>query len=359
MKNILTLAMLFALCNLYAQENLLTNPSFEDYPRQGKAPREWQDCGFPNESPPDVQPNSDTNYPFFEVTKAPFDGETYLGMVTRDNETWESVAQALAKPLIKGNEYEFEIALCRSKLYVSQSRTTREEANYTTPVTLRVWGGKDYCDLAEMLAVTEEIVHSDWQTYYFSFVPNDDYDYFILEAFYTTPVLFPYNGNLLLDAAKLTLIYPSGQLERLEAMDKPTFLEEVLKKGKFRYRNPGLNKEKSMPIVDSIYLAFQVYEFLTEHGIRQKLYETDETVLMSEVENMYGLGLSELPNLLEELGSIFYADHSKAPLSDADVAMFEEAETYLKEALEVENIRDALLNFAKENRSKIIEELSQ
>lgn len=38
----------------------LNNPSFEDVPRPGQAPKGWYDCGdinFPLETPPDVHPN--------------------------------------------------------------------------------------------------------------------------------------------------------------------------------------------------------------------------------------------------------------------------------------------------------------
>src|SRR5690625_7087198 len=35
----------------------LTNPSFEDFPQHSVPPRGWTDCGFHDESPPDVQPS--------------------------------------------------------------------------------------------------------------------------------------------------------------------------------------------------------------------------------------------------------------------------------------------------------------
>ena len=64
----------------------LINPSFEDMPRHSKAPRAWSDCGFKGESAPDIQPSG-----IFSVTKPAADGNTYLGLVVRDNDTWESV----------------------------------------------------------------------------------------------------------------------------------------------------------------------------------------------------------------------------------------------------------------------------
>ncbi|MBK8505662.1 MAG: hypothetical protein IPL46_27780 [Saprospiraceae bacterium] len=54
------------------------NPSFEDIARASLPPKGWIDCGFPNESPPDVQPSG-----AWEVYRPAYHGYTYLGMVTR------------------------------------------------------------------------------------------------------------------------------------------------------------------------------------------------------------------------------------------------------------------------------------
>jgi hypothetical protein len=83
-----------------AQEIIrLTNPSFEDT-GHSRPPTGWKDCGsfmFPGESPPDVQPSGS-----WHVYKPATDGDTYLGMVVRENDTWEAVSQALSGALQKG-----------------------------------------------------------------------------------------------------------------------------------------------------------------------------------------------------------------------------------------------------------------
>lgn len=182
----------------WSQEDpiLLSNPSFEDMPRHSKPPRGWFDCGFPGESPPDIQPSGT-----FNVTRPASDGNTYLGMVVRDNDTWESVSQRLTRSLEKDKCYSFRINLCKSELYVSTSRITTERANYTTPVKLRIYGGFGHCDKQFLLGETTTVNHTSWVEYEFKFEPIDNYTYIILEAFYKTPTLFPYNGNLLVDNA--------------------------------------------------------------------------------------------------------------------------------------------------------------
>lgn len=175
----------------------LDNPSFEDYPQAGHVPQGWFDCGFASETPPDIQPGN-----FFQVNKKPQHGITYVGMVVRDNNTWEAMAQRLKTPLTKGVTYTFSIYAARSELYVSPSRTTnRETTNYTTPVVLRIWAGSGFCTKDEMLGETDPVMAGSWNKMNFKFTPKSSYTHFMIEAFYKTPTVFPYNGNIMIDNA--------------------------------------------------------------------------------------------------------------------------------------------------------------
>ncbi|MEL6659866.1 MAG: OmpA family protein [Bacteroidota bacterium] len=188
-----------------AQETIipLDNASFEDIPRHSREPRYWTDCGWVTESPPDVQPDLT-----FQVTKQAYQGNTYLGMVTRDNDTWESVGQLLNQPLQEGQCYEFSMKLARSLSYYSVSREKNLPANYIEPVKLRIWAGFGMCDKREMLDESPLVVNTDWREFKFKFEPSGNYTHFILEAFYKTPSLFPTNGNLLLDDASNIKMIP-------------------------------------------------------------------------------------------------------------------------------------------------------
>ncbi len=199
-----------------AEEIYLTNSSFEDYPHHSKPPRGWNNCGFIQESPPDVQPSGQ-----FGVTKPAYDGETYLGMVVRDNDTWEAVGQRLSTPMERGQCYSFSIYLAKSELYLSPSRTqaNNQEVNYVTPAKLRIYGGFDYCDKQYMLGETSLIINERWIEYNFKFEPIDDYTHITFEAFYKTPTLFPYNGNVLMDKA--------SSLRPIPCDEEPQSQEEV------------------------------------------------------------------------------------------------------------------------------------
>ncbi len=189
---------LLSLAPLYlgAQGDVIhfVNPSFEDLPKSGDAPVGWYDCGKTGETPPDVQPG------FYSVNKPPKHGDTYLGLVVRDNDTWEAVAQRLSKPIAVNHCYDFTVDICRSEIYVSASKTTGQQANYTRPCRLLIWGGYGFCDKKELLYQSAEVTHDRWLTTPVRLAPkNGSYTHLLFEAYYMQPTLFAYNGNILLD----------------------------------------------------------------------------------------------------------------------------------------------------------------
>lgn len=210
MRVLISLSLCAFLAPLLAQEAavpiLLNNPSFEDMPRHSKAPRGWLDCGFPGETAVDVQPDPMNQ---FQVRKAPQQGNTYLGMVVRDNDTWERVSQQLASPLVAEQCYEMRIHLARSEVYLSLSRINdNQRANYVTPAKLRIWGGFGDCDQVELIGETSLVTNYRWLEYIIKLEPSQEYTHLVFEAFYNTPTLFPYNGNILVDNASALVPIP-------------------------------------------------------------------------------------------------------------------------------------------------------
>lgn len=183
---------------------VLQNPSFEDVPRQGgqySGPiKGWHDCGltrFPGESPPDIHP---VPYNAWEVTKMPYHGNTFLGLVTRANDSWESVSQPLSSMLKAGTCYAFSAMLCQSERYRSgTSRNPDQLENFVRPAVFFVWGGNNFCDKAELLGESPPVSNTDWMRYDFVLKPKRDYRFITIEAFYKTPILEAYNGHVLVD----------------------------------------------------------------------------------------------------------------------------------------------------------------
>lgn len=188
---------------LSAQKKIpISNRSFEDIPRQGTNDNSfrmsgWYDCGvmrFPQESVPDVHPGK-----FWDNDTPPSEGNTYVGMVVRDNESWEGISQRLQVPLTTGKCYKFTIDLARSNKYMSAKRLTSAPHNYIQPTVFRLWGGSGMCNDRELLAESKAVDHADWRTYQFKVKPKADCKFIIIEAFYKTPIIEPYCGHILVD----------------------------------------------------------------------------------------------------------------------------------------------------------------
>ena len=204
-KILTTLSLSLMTLMLGAQQDTikLRQPSFEQRPQAGvkgeSAIRGWFDCGilfFENESPPDIHPVN-----FWGNTKQANDGDTYLGMVVRDNDSYESVSQKLRSKMIADDCYEFSVYLSKSERYLSPSRALKSDkkVNYTSPTVLRIWGGFGHCDQRELLGETVPVDHSEWKRYDFKFKPKTDISSITIEAFYKVPVMIPYNGHILVD----------------------------------------------------------------------------------------------------------------------------------------------------------------
>jgi outer membrane protein OmpA-like peptidoglycan-associated protein len=178
----------------------ILNRSFEDVPRRGDlffSINGWYDCGgmnFPDESPPDIHPGN-----FWNNDTPPSNGNTYLGMVVRDNETNEAIAQSLTTSLKVGKCYKFTIDLCKSNKYMSKSRVNGRNQNYNTPTVFRIWGGNGICNEKELLGESVSINHAEWRTYQFKIKPKAAYKFIVIEAYWKVPVINPYCGHILVD----------------------------------------------------------------------------------------------------------------------------------------------------------------
>lgn len=198
----------------------LRNPSFEDVPTPGtiggRVHRNWMDCGKMNESVPDIQPSPNPDDPYFEVITPAFEGTTYLGMVVRDNDTYEGLSQRLQDPIQKGKVYTFSIHLAKSLQYISDARggIPGQKTNHNKPIKLQIWGGNNYCQKQELLAESPLIKHTEWQQYDFRFEPKGTFLFISIMAFYKTPTLVPYNGNILVDNASPIVEIDPDQLPR-------------------------------------------------------------------------------------------------------------------------------------------------
>ena len=243
--------------SIKSQEIELYNPSWEGPTHMGSNISRiigWNDCGAPGETPPDI--HGIGTY-FFNVTQRPFDGSTFLGMVVRSTDTWEMVSQRLNASLIADQCYAFSVHLSRSARYRSGIKGIQDsQFSFTKPIVLRIYGSNLSCasdDVhRELLAESPAISNTNWQRYDFKFHPTRSYRFIMFEAYYKTPTLFAYNGNILLDNASNIIPIdcdddPVAALDDFEE-SKNEDLAELLVKIENLNKKPHV-KEKNRPPV--------------------------------------------------------------------------------------------------------------
>lgn len=180
----------------YAQDTIkLNNPSFEqDRPGIGKVPESWIDLGSKDMTPVDIQPG------IWNVRLAAQDGQSYVGMVVRDNNTWEGIGQILDGVLEQGSTYTFSLWLAKSNTYTSATPLSNgEEVIFKAPTVLKIWGYNTESKAEELLAESQVIGIEKWTKYQFILMPQfADYNEIDLMAYYS-PGHENECGNLLID----------------------------------------------------------------------------------------------------------------------------------------------------------------
>jgi hypothetical protein len=158
----------------------VTNPSFEDEPADATTPQGWHPCD--NMTTPDIFPG------FWGVYNEPSDGNTYVGIITRENGTFEQFGQRLSSKFKKGQCYRTSIDLARSIIY----------SGYNKPIQVRIYIGSSKCDKNQLIFESPVVKSMKWSTHIIDFVPNAEHEYFIIQAHYSDEP-FNHKGNILLD----------------------------------------------------------------------------------------------------------------------------------------------------------------
>lgn len=174
----------------------MKNASFEGDPGKSIVPKGWVTC-IPG-STPDILPGK------WNVSKAPQDGFSYLGLITRENGTFESVGQRLETPLESNSCYTFSVYLARSDTYTG----------YNLPLRLKIWGSKKYCDKEQLLVSTKAIKHTNWEKYEFQIYTKSKVHFLVFEACKAPGITEAYRGNILID--NISQIKPCFKAEILD-----------------------------------------------------------------------------------------------------------------------------------------------
>lgn len=158
----------------------LNNASFEGEHKDATCPVGWVICT--ERSTPDILPG------VWGVYTPPSDGDTYVGLITREDGSFESIGQRLSSPANVGQCYQFTIDVAHSPTY----------SGYSQPLKLKIWGGSTFASRSQQIFVTNEITKPIWKTYTIKFVPIKTINYLRLDAFHKDHFR-DYKGNILID----------------------------------------------------------------------------------------------------------------------------------------------------------------
>lgn len=156
----------------------LVNSSFEGQPQDAKMPDGWLKCD--RATTPDILPGP------WGVYLTAQDGNSYLGMICREDGSYESIVQRAPKRLLEGQCYESSIHLARYTNY----------AGYSKPIHLRISISNKKCSMGQVIFTSPLIDQRQWMNFDFEFTPEYDAKYIRISAFDPTGEL---NGHVLID----------------------------------------------------------------------------------------------------------------------------------------------------------------
>lgn len=160
----------------------LNNASFEGMPMDASVPVGWFPCN--NRTTPDILPG-----PWGVILEAS-EGETFVGLITREDGSFETIGQRLKEPLNAGECYLFSLDVGHSNTYAG--------SRYAAPLKLRVYIGPTRGSKEQLIYESDFIEEEEWTKVAIKFNPKKIAQFIRLEAFYQDGP-FSYRGNILID----------------------------------------------------------------------------------------------------------------------------------------------------------------
>ena len=165
---------------------IIDNTSFEGTPADATMPAGW--FAGTKGTTPDILPG------YWGVYTEPEDGDSYVGMITREDGSYESISQRLTGKVIEGSCYSMSLYMAFSDNYTG----------YNNPIHLRIWMSDIKNERQQLIYTSPLIKSEDWKKFNFDFTPETDKYYIILEA-YISDEPKAHKGNILID--KISPIY--------------------------------------------------------------------------------------------------------------------------------------------------------
>jgi hypothetical protein len=176
----LSIVIMMAWGSTSAAQMIFNNPSFEDEPSDATVPMGWFPCEI--YTTPDIGPGP------WGIDLEAEEGETYVGLITRSDGTFEAIGQRFPEVLEKGICYEFQLSAAACDTY----------SGFNERIKFRVWGSTKKLKRTQLLYESELIDNTEWEKHTVKFTANKKLKYLIIEA-YIDLEEGPKKGHVLLD----------------------------------------------------------------------------------------------------------------------------------------------------------------
>jgi len=158
----------------------ISNASFEGEPSDASMPAGWYAESYG--TTPDILPG------YWGVYNEASEGDTYLGLITRSDGSFESIGQRLEKALQKNTCYRFALDLAFSDNY----------SGFNKPLHLKIWISDSKGKRQQLIYKSKKISNQEWEKHSVEFTPNEESNYIIFDAFINKEPT-NYKGNILID----------------------------------------------------------------------------------------------------------------------------------------------------------------
>lgn len=186
------LLVLISLCYQFTSAQImLNNPSFEDEPADATVPMGWFACE--RGTTPDILPGP------WGVDLEAEEGETFVGLITRIDGTFESIGQRLSTPLEADNCYTFFLSAASCDTY----------SGFNRRISFRIYAGNRKCKKSQLLYSSKLVENKDWEVHKIEFTPEKKFKYITIEAF-NSDTDNPIKGHILID--NMTSITPCSKV---------------------------------------------------------------------------------------------------------------------------------------------------
>ncbi len=335
------------------------NASFEENHAPSSTPRGWFNCIFDGQSNIDIHGK---NTLYYDVEEEAYEGENFIGMVTRATGTFETLGCRLPRKITAGQTYFLKFHTNRSTTYHCNTSTTKREfAYFNSPVQVYIYGGGDDCTMEEILAITPSNEANGWQKQGLVLKPSKDFSHIFFSAYYPDPEN-PGNGNVLIDKIEPLDIYTDTiryqalclNGEYICTLDKQTLTPPQLKDAILQYNKKILASNSSdvrlSTIEYNVSLIHQMKDKLSKKGVLEYLFNEKSKVQKAELQALHQIGaLLEWETLSR--GLEIHLRGKRETINEVDQLFFEQiSETFL----EINQIDQRLNDYIWRNKFSIL-----